>query len=193
MTPPLAHLHAHTPTTGADIKLWLLAFPPLAARRLVRFCVCVFGCVCSCVCVHVCVRVCVCVCVCVCACACVATCISTACGATACAFLCVHVCVCLCALVCVRVHACVRVRVPVWLLVFPLLAVQRLGFSPQFVTVCCSDLLHLLTSSCCYGVATISRLLQIIGLFCRILSVYRSVLQTRPIILRSLLVAATPT
>jgi len=40
----------------------------------------------------------------------------------------------------------------------------------------------------CYGVATISRLLKIIGLFCRILTL----LQTRPISLRSLLIVATP-
>jgi len=43
-----------------------------------------------------------------------------------------------------------------------------------------------------YGVATISRLLNIIGLFCRIWSLYRALLQKRPIILRSLLIVATP-
>jgi len=37
-----------------------------------------------------------------------------------------------------------------------------------------------------YGVATFSRLLKIIGLF------YRALLQERPIILRSLLIIATP-
>jgi len=43
-----------------------------------------------------------------------------------------------------------------------------------------------------YGVATISRLLKIIGLFCRISPFNRSLLQKRPIILRSLLIVATP-
>ena len=44
-----------------------------------------------------------------------------------------------------------------------------------------------------YGMATISRFLKIIGLFCRISSLfYRALLQKRPIILRSLLVVATP-
>ena len=42
------------------------------------------------------------------------------------------------------------------------------------------------------GVATISRLLNIIGLFCRIWSLYRALLQKRPITLRSLLIVATP-
>jgi len=40
--------------------------------------------------------------------------------------------------------------------------------------------------------ATIDRLLKIIGLFCRILSLYRALLHSRPIILRSLLIVATP-
>ena len=43
-----------------------------------------------------------------------------------------------------------------------------------------------------YGVATISRLFKIIGLFCRISSRYRALLQKRPVILRSLLIVATP-
>jgi len=43
-----------------------------------------------------------------------------------------------------------------------------------------------------YGVATISRLLKIIGLFCRISLFYWALLQKRPIILRSLLIVATP-
>jgi len=42
-----------------------------------------------------------------------------------------------------------------------------------------------------YGVATISRLLKITGLFCRISPLYRSLLQKRPIILRTLLIEAT--
>jgi len=54
--------------------------------------------------------------------------------------------------------------------------------------VCCSV--------CCsvriYGVATIGRLLQIIGLFCRIRLFYRALWQKRPNILRSLLIVATP-
>jgi len=45
-----------------------------------------------------------------------------------------------------------------------------------------------------YGVATISRLLKIRGLFCRLSSrlFYRALLQKRPIILRSLIIEATP-
>ena len=43
-----------------------------------------------------------------------------------------------------------------------------------------------------YGLATISRLLKIIRLFCRILSLYRALLQQKPLISRSLLVVATP-
>ena len=43
-----------------------------------------------------------------------------------------------------------------------------------------------------YGVATISRLLKIIGLFGRHSLFYRALLQKRPILLRSLLIIATP-
>jgi len=74
----------------------------------------------------------------------------------------------------------------------------------QRVTVCCSVLQRVAVccsvspgsvfrprSSAAYAVATISRLLKIISLFCRISSLYRSLLQKRPIILRSLLIEAT--
>ena len=44
----------------------------------------------------------------------------------------------------------------------------------------------------CYGVASSSRLLKIIGLFCRTLLLCRALSQKRPIILRSLLIEATP-
>ena len=43
-----------------------------------------------------------------------------------------------------------------------------------------------------YEVASISRLLKIIDLFCRIWYFYRALLQKRHIILRSLLIVATP-
>jgi len=43
-----------------------------------------------------------------------------------------------------------------------------------------------------YGVATISRLLKIIGLFCRISSLFRDLFQKRPMISRSRLIVATP-
>ena len=43
-----------------------------------------------------------------------------------------------------------------------------------------------------YGVATISRLLKIIGLFAAYRLFYRALLQKRPVILRSLLIVATP-
>ena len=50
----------------------------------------------------------------------------------------------------------------------------------------------LLCSSIWYGVATISRLLQIIRLFAEYRLFYRALLQKRPIIWRSLLIVATP-
>ena len=43
-----------------------------------------------------------------------------------------------------------------------------------------------------YRVATISRLLKITGLFCKIQSLYRALLQKRPTICRSLLIVDTP-
>ena len=43
-----------------------------------------------------------------------------------------------------------------------------------------------------YGVATISKLLKFMGLFCENSLFYRALLQKRPIILRSLLIVATP-
>jgi len=43
-----------------------------------------------------------------------------------------------------------------------------------------------------YGVATISRLHKITGLLCRISSLLQALLQKRPIILRGLLIIATP-
>jgi len=52
------------------------------------------------------------------------------------------------------------------------------------------DIDDMQSGSWCSGVTTISRLLKTIGLFCRILSLYRALLQKRPIILRSLLVDA---
>ena len=114
-----------------------LAFPPLTAQRLVRFCgACVRVCVSVCMHVGTCVCLCVaerereCVCVCIWVCVCVG----------------VYVGVC----VCVRVRACVHVRVRVWLLAFPPLAAHQIVFFPHFVAVCCSDLLQLLTSSCGY-------------------------------------------
>jgi len=48
------------------------------------------------------------------------------------------------------------------------------------------------TKGQCYVVASNSRLIKIIGLFCRISSLYRFLLQKRPMILRSLLVESTP-
>ena len=45
---------------------------------------------------------------------------------------------------------------------------------------------------CMYGVATVSRLLKIISLFSKYRLFYRALLQKRPMILRSLLIVATP-
>jgi len=44
----------------------------------------------------------------------------------------------------------------------------------------------------CHWVATISRFLKIIGLICRIQSIYRALLRKRRVILRSLLIVANP-
>ena len=52
--------------------------------------------------------------------------------------------------------------------------------------------IHASKSLYAYGVATMSRRLKMIGLFGRISSLYRALLQKKPIILRSLLVVATP-
>ena len=84
-------------------------------------------------------------------------------------------CVCMCA----------RVRVK-----------QRRGGISACVCVCVCLLIYahtnrLQTKSCDYGVATISRLLKIIGLFCRMSSLIYGFLQKRPVILRSLLIVAT--
>ena len=43
-----------------------------------------------------------------------------------------------------------------------------------------------------YVMATVSRIDKIIGLFCRISSFYRALLQKRPVIFKSLLIVATP-
>jgi len=51
---------------------------------------------------------------------------------------------------------------------------------------------HIYRDNCRYGVAMISRLLSIIGLFANYRLFYRALLQKRPMILRSLLIVATP-
>ena len=58
----------------------------------------------------------------------------------------------------------------------------------QCVAVCCS----LLLTHSRYGVATTSRLLKIIGLFCERALKRDYILQKRPLILRSLRIVATP-
>ena len=70
----------------------------------------------------------------------------------------------------------------------------------ESVGVCCRNpmpndtrTLHAISQELCvYGVATISRLLKIIGLFCRILSLLYGSFAKRPVILRSLRIEATP-
>jgi len=62
----------------------------------------------------------------------------------------------------------------------------------QCVAVRCSVLQCVSWMGTAYGGATLSRLLQIIGLFCRISSLYRALLQKRPIILRYIIIEATP-
>ena len=54
------------------------------------------------------------------------------------------------------------------------------------------QLVHRNEARSCYGVATISRLLKIMVSFAEHSFFYRALLQNRPIILRSLLIVATP-
>jgi len=60
--------------------------------------------------------------------------------------------------------------------------------TPQHSATPCNTLHHIFR----YGVATVSRIDEITGLLCRILSLYRALLQKRHIILSILLTEATP-
>jgi len=65
-------------------------------------------------------------------------------------------------------------------------------FASDFAYTCTANATCHATSNTCMGwLATIHRLLKMIGLFCRNSSLYRALLQKRPIILRSLLIEAT--
>ena len=123
--------------------------------------VCVCVCMCACVC---CVCVCVCVFVCVCVCVCVWVCVRVCLCLCLCLFVCLFVCVyvCVCACVCACVLCCKRFL--------------ESQLNNRYTT---------------HGVATISRLLKIIGLFCKRAHRRDYILQKRPIILRSLLIVAT--
>jgi len=79
-------------------------------------------------------------------------------------FLCVHVCVCVC--MCDTQRVCVRERAS------GIRDKLRHTCTMQILPVCISYVTHVHLYICrmCYGVATISRLLKIIGLFFRISS-----------------------
>jgi len=124
--------------------------------------------VCVCVCVCVCVWVCVCACVSVCACV------------RVCVYVCVYVCVCVCVCACVCVCVCV--------FVFVCVRASRTDLH----TLLRVDMLRRSCEGHIYGVATISRLLQIIGLFYKTAYKRDDILQKRPVILRSLIIEATP-
>jgi len=104
----------------------------------------------------------VCVCVCMCACMCVCLCACAFVSVSVSVFVCLSVCVCVCACVCACVLCCKR-----------------------FLE---SQLNNIYTT---HGVATISRLLKMIDLFCKRAHTRDYILQKRPIILRSLLIVAT--
>ena len=80
---------------------------------------------------------------------------------------------------------CVRGVDAAWLMCrsFGSCGSQELGFQSE--AKCCKD-------TNVYGVATISRLLKIVPLFGENRSLFGALLQKRPIILRSLLIVATP-
>jgi len=91
-----------------------------------------------------------------------------------CTYVCVCVCICICTCVCVKI--CVKISVATCRAV-------------------CSAICNMNMECTCYGLATITRLLKITGLFCRIAecSLFsRALLRNRPMILRSLLIVATP-
>jgi len=124
----------------------------------------------------------VCVCVCMCACMCVCLC--------ACAFVSVSVSVFVCLSVCVCVCACVSVSVSVFVCLSVCVCVCACVCA---CVLCCkrfleSQLNNIYTT---HGVATISRLLKMIDLFCKRAHTRDYILQKRPIILRSLLIVAT--
>jgi len=131
-----------------------------------RMCVCVFVflCVCArvCVCVRVCTRVCVCVCACVrvCMCVCMRMCPYTS------MYEYIHVKIWMCVCVCVCVRACVFVFVCN-------LCVCTFAGTWNVSTYCFVLGCRWMYGKCiwfnstAYGVATISRFLKMIGLFCK--------------------------
>ena len=66
------------------------------------------------------------------------------------------------------------------------------SFSWRYLFVRVPSRIHTCDATCAYGVATMSRLLTMIGLFCKRPYKRDYILQKKPIILRSLLIVATP-
>jgi len=122
------------------------------------------------VCAYVCVRMCVCVCVCVCAYVCVIVWVCTLC---VCGRICTPVCtsVCVCVCMCWRSFGATHVCLSLFR------ALQHIAAhcnTLQLTAPPCTALQHTETqcSGCCawnnwYGVASISRLLKMLGLFCK--------------------------
>jgi len=103
-----------------------------------------------------------------------------------CVCVCVCVCICIC---CVCVRACVRVCTRAWVRACVRACVKT---CVHFAKMCSLDSSKALVWQKSYEVATISRLLKITGLFCRISSLLYGSFAKGPIIVRSLLIVATP-
>jgi hypothetical protein len=115
-------------------------------------------CVCACICVCVCVRVCACVLLCVCVCVC------------ACVYMCVYVCACVCVCVCVCVRACghaCAVCMCVSVCICVRVCMRVCAWFHFLVSACAYTTGQIMSQYCYYGVASISRIDTIIGLFCK--------------------------
>jgi len=137
-------------------------------------------------------------------------CVAVCCSVMQCAAVCWEVLQCVavccsvlqCVAVCFSTLQCAAVCHSVWQCLFSDARTSR--YSEDFSPPLSLSLSHSLAISSAfsetsvrallrsYGVSTISRLLKIIGLSCRISSLLWALLQKRPIILRSPLIVATP-
>jgi len=159
-------------------SLYMCAYVYVCVRECVCVCACVRACacvrVCACVCVCVSLRACIRVCVCMCARARACVCVPLSLSLSLFFFLSVRVCVCVCVCVCTRacelcldVCVCAHMRHDVHVcnksLTFCRASFQTKGhLSPSHPKHSTPQ-----SPSLSYGVATNSRLLKIIGLFCK--------------------------
>jgi len=97
-----------------------------------------------------------------------------------------RVCVCVC------LSVCLCVCVYEFLLVICCLFQDTRTYESQAAAVSVCVYLCVYVCGCVYLLATIRRFLKIVGLLCRIYLFHMTVLQKRPVILRSLLIVATP-